>query len=43
MEEHVLADAKSQGNIAFAKGDFLAATCLYKVVKLQPDLNYFLV
>ena len=42
MEEHVLADAKARGNEAFAKGDYLAATCLYEVVKTPTDLKCLL-
>ncbi|RLN27798.1 ankyrin repeat, PH and SEC7 domain containing protein secG-like [Panicum miliaceum] len=39
MEEHVLADAKARGNEAFAKGDYLAATCLYKVAMHKDPLD----
>ncbi|CAL4898034.1 unnamed protein product [Urochloa decumbens] len=39
IEEHVLADAKTQGNLAFAKGDYLAATCLYEVAMQKDALD----
>ncbi|CAN6361708.1 unnamed protein product [Urochloa humidicola] len=39
IEEHVLADAKKGGNIAFAKGDYLAATCFYEVAMQKDPLE----
>ncbi|KAG2630533.1 hypothetical protein PVAP13_3KG531100 [Panicum virgatum] len=35
----VLADAKARGNEAFAKGDYLAATCFYKVAMHKDPLD----